>query len=142
MFNEEINISRHFTMNMSNRFLSCKIFVFGIYRTRIRIMCYRFEIALDFNLYLVANFCIWSSHFFINMKPSRGDNCFKIVDHFVLLFRLVLLRQYVFSVSNVFNRRLIRRSIMYAVQCCCFYCFSFCFKQDLKKLYAGDFYVM
>ena len=29
---------------------------------------------------------------------------------------------------------------MYALHCCCFYCCSFCYKQDFKKLYAGDFY--
>ena len=38
MFNEERNISRYFTRNMTSRFTSCKIFVLSFYRTWIRII--------------------------------------------------------------------------------------------------------
>ena len=40
-------------------------------------MHYRLEIALDFNFFLVTNFCIWPSRSFINMKSPRNGNCFK-----------------------------------------------------------------
>ena len=88
---------------MNNRFPSCKIasILLGFYRTWINIRRYRVEIALHFNFYFVTNFCIWPNRFFINMKSSKGDNCFKTVDHFALILRLVLLRQHVFRVSNV-----------------------------------------
>ena len=143
LFKEKLYIFRCFTKNMTNRFPSFKIFELGFYCTWVRIMGYRFEIALDFNFYLVTNFCVWPSHFFISMKFLRGFNFFRTVDHFVFLLRLLLLRQQVFCVSNAFfNRVSIRRSIMYALYCYCFYCYSYRFKQNLNKLDAGDFYVM
>ena len=81
--------------NMTNRFPSCKQYVLDFYCTGIRVMRYRIAIALDFKFYLVSIFCIWPNHFVINMKSSRGDNCFKTVNHFVLLLWFALLWQHV-----------------------------------------------
>ena len=45
LFNEEINILRYFTRNMTNCFRSCEILLLGFYRIWTRIMRYRLEIA-------------------------------------------------------------------------------------------------
>ena len=66
------------------------------------------------------------------MKSSRGDNCFKTVDHLGSLVKACIITTTCVSCeqcSLIDNRLGI------------FHCFSFCFKQDLKKLYVGDFYV-
>ena len=61
LFNEEINMSQYFTGSMTNHSPSSKIFVLGFYCTWTRILRYQLEIALNFNFYLVTNFCSWLS---------------------------------------------------------------------------------